>query len=78
MCDSDDLIVDDRTPRLKVSRAMEPAGDGRCMECPRHDSRKAWCPVRAEARAGRAPMCRYGRALAAAGQTMEKKRHERR
>ena len=74
--DESDTIPEDATPRLKVSRAMEPAGDGRCLECPRHDPRKAWCPVRAEARAGRAAMCRYGRALVAAGQAVEKKRHE--
>ena len=74
--DSDDLIPEDDTPRLKVGRALEPAGSGRCMECPMHGARQAWCPVRAEPRAGRAPMCRYGRALVAARQTVEKKRHE--
>ena len=65
MCDSDDLIADDRTPRLKVVDAMADAGEGLCRDCPRHDRKRSWCPVRAEARAGRSPMCRYGRALAA-------------
>ena len=74
--DESDAIPEDATPRLKVGRALEPAGEGRCMECPRHVARQAWCPVRAEPRAGRAPMCRYGRALVAAGQAVEKKRHE--
>ena len=65
MCDSDDLIADDRTPRLKVANAMASAGGGVCRDCPRHDGKLSWCPVRAEARTGRAAMCRYGHALAA-------------
>ena len=64
MPEADDIIVDDRTPRLKVANAMARARKGVCRDCPRHDGKLSWCPVRAEARAGRAVMCRYGHALA--------------
>ena len=68
MCDDgDDLIPEDPRPRLrKLDRPTLPARKGgRCMECPRHDGTKAWCPILAAPRAGRSPMCRYGWALLA-------------
>lgn len=67
MCDSDDLIADDRAPRPRVAGGLARAGNGLCRDCPKHDRGRSWCPVRAEARDGRAAMCRYGAALRALG-----------
>lgn len=61
----DDLIPEDSGPVVRLTgRAFEAAsGGGCCFSCPKHDDPRAWCPVRAEHRAGRSPMCRYGFAL---------------
>lgn len=65
MCEGDDRIPDDEGPKVRLRRpAFEPAPrGGRCLECPKHDAARAWCPVKAETRPGRSPMCRYGAAL---------------
>ena len=69
---SDDEIPQPDGPAVRVrGDAFGDADDGRCHECPKLDPERSWCPVRAMSRAGASPMCRYGKALVAAGRKEE-------
>lgn len=45
--------------------------DRECAECPKYETSKLWCPLRAEARQPVAPACRYGVVLMGAAKQKE-------
>lgn len=53
------------------------ADAARCLECPRHDTRIGYCPVRAERCPGRSPACLYGTVLIRAARQARRREAKR-
>lgn len=83
--DGTEIIDGDLIPKRRRGRPMKPihgalehiasprADTPKCRECPKHDMRRLWCPIRAAPESGLGPACRYGMAL-----IVNKRRTERR
>lgn len=49
----------------------DPGVRSKCAKCPKYETRKMWCPLRAETRPPGAPACRYGVVLMGAARQKE-------
>jgi len=84
--DDNDLLSDEEVPKRRRGRPVRAMGpdalkpppnarvdSARCRECPKHDAKRVWCPIRAAPCAPQTVACKYGIVLIRAKRQQERR-----